>query len=577
MKLIKYLKPYWFAALMTPLFMVVEVVVDLVQPKMMSSIVDDGVLKGDMGLIVSTGIVMLLLVILGGVGGIGSAAFSSKASQSFAMDLRGDVFRKIMHLSFEQTDSFTTGSLVTRLTNDITMVQNLVNQILRMMVRTIMLFFGGIFMLLSLNIKFGIVLIAILPFQVLIVAVMLHKASPLFGQVQKRLDQVNAVVQENVTGARVVKAYTREPYEMQRFQSANENLISITVRVQKLMATAMPLMSIVMNATVLAIIYLGGLQVQAQQMQVGQVMAAITYISQILFGVVQISMMFQTFSRASASARRLIEVLDTDPVILGGGSEKAREAGPGEVQFVNVAFHYPNSFGRPVLNHISLTIQPGETVAILGATGAGKSSLVHLIPRFYDATQGQVLVDGCDVKEYPLDVLRGKISMVLQTSELFTGSILDNIRWGNEEATEEQVIAAAKIAQADDFITSFPEGYHTPVTQKGASLSGGQKQRLSIARAILKKPEILIFDDSTSALDLGTEARLQKALRENLKGTTVIMIAQRVASVMGADRIVLIENGTISDCGSHYELLERSALYQDIYHSQIRKGELADE
>lgn len=577
MKLIKYLKPYWFVALMTPLFMIIEVMVDLIQPKMMSKIVDEGVLGGNMSLIITTGIAMLLLVIVGGIGGIGSAAFSSRASQSFAMDLRGDVFKKIMHLSFQQTDSFTTGSLVTRLTNDITMVQNLVNQILRMMVRTIMLFVGGIFMLLSLNVKFGMVLLCVLPLQIIVVTTMLKKARPLFSQVQSRLDKVNAVVQENVTGARVVKAYTREKHESERFHEANENLIGITVRVQKLMATAMPVMSILMNVTVIAIIYLGGFQVQAQQMQVGEVMAAVTYISQILFGVMQISMMFQTFSRASASASRLIEVLETEPVINNGGSAIAAKSGAGEVRFENAAFHYPNFAGRPVLHDINLTVHPGEMVAVLGATGAGKSSLVNLVPRFYDVTDGAVYVDGNNVKDYDLDALRGKISMVLQTSELFTGSIMDNIRWGNDDATDEEVIAAAKIAQADDFISSFPEGYNTPVTQKGASLSGGQKQRLSIARAILKKPEVLIFDDSTSALDLGTEARLQKALRENLQDTTIIMIAQRVASVMGADRIALIENGTISDCGTHYELLERSPLYQDIYNSQIRKGELINE
>ncbi len=313
MKLIKYLKPYWFIALMTPLFMVIEVVVDLIQPKLMSKIVDEGVLAGNMELIVSTGIVMLLLVVLGGIGGIGSAAFSSATSQSFAMDLRNDVFKRTMHLSFQQTDKFTTGSLVTRLTNDITMVQNLVNQILRMMVRTGMLFVGGIFMVLSLNVKFGLVLAAVLPLQALGTYIVLKKGGPLFKVVQKKLDKVNAVVQENVSGARVVKAYTREDHEKGRFHEANEDLIDITMRVQKLMATAMPLLSILMNATVLAIIYMGGLQVQARQMQVGEVMAAVTYISQILHGVMMFSMMFQVFSRASASASRLIEVLETEP------------------------------------------------------------------------------------------------------------------------------------------------------------------------------------------------------------------------------------------------------------------------
>ncbi len=578
MKLIKYLKPYWFIALMTPLFMVIEVVVDLIQPKLMSKIVDEGVLAGNMELIITTGIAMMLFVVLGGIGGIGSAAFSSATSQSFAMDLRNDVFKKTMHLSFQQTDKFTTGSLVTRLTNDITMVQNLVNQILRMMVRTGMLFVGGIFMVLSLNVKFGLVLAAILPLQALGTYIVLRKGGPLFKFVQKKLDKVNAVVQENVSGARVVKAYTREEHEKDRFYEANEELISITMRVQKLMATAMPLLSILMNITVLLIIYMGGLQVQARQMQVGEVMAAVTYISQILHGVMMFSMMFQVFSRASASASRLIEVLETEPAIHDGEpSLQAEQKEKGTVCFENASFHYPNTTGRPVLQGINLEVRPGEMVAVLGATGSGKSSLVNLVPRFYDTTEGRVLVDGVDVKEYTLDGLREKVGMVLQTSELFAGTILDNIRWGNESATEEEVVAAAKIAQADEFIQSFPDGYQTMITQKGASLSGGQKQRLSIARAILKKPEILIFDDSTSALDLGTEARLQKAMRQSLKGTTVIMIAQRVASVMGADRIAVIENGTIADCGSHYELLERSPLYQDIYNSQIRKGELGNE
>ncbi len=578
MKLIKYLKPYWFIALMTPLFMVIEVVVDLIQPKLMSKIVDDGVLAGNMELIITTGITMMLFVILGGIGGIGSAAFSSATSQSFAMDLRNDVFKKTMHLSFQQTDKFTTGSLVTRLTNDITMVQNLVNQILRMMVRTGMLFIGGVVMVLSLNVKFGLVLAAVLPLQALGTYIVLKKGSPLFKVVQKKLDKVNAVVQENVSGARVVKAYTREEHEKERFYSANEDLIGITMRVQKLMATAMPLLSILMNVTVLLIIYMGGLQVQARQMQVGEVMAAVTYISQILHGVMMFSMMFQVFSRASASASRLIEVLETEPAIHDGNrSLPPEQKEKGTVCFENASFHYPNTTGRPVLQGINLEVRPGEMVAVLGATGSGKSSLVNLVPRFYDTTEGRVLVDGVDVKEYTLDGLREKVGMVLQTSELFAGTILDNIRWGNESATEEEVIAAAKIAQADEFIQSFPDGYQTQITQKGASLSGGQKQRLSIARAILKKPEILIFDDSTSALDLGTEARLQKAMRQSLKGTTVIMIAQRVASVMGADRIAVIENGAIADCGSHYELLERSPLYQDIYNSQIRKGEVGNE
>ena len=569
-RLVRYLKPYWLTALLSPLVMAGEVIFDLLQPKLMSSIVDDGVLGGNMQLILTTGLLMLLFTLLGGLCGVGGAAFGTIASQNYGNDLRKDVFSRVMHLSLSQTDAFTTGSLVTRLTNDVTATQDLVSMALRMFVRAPMSFIGGIIMCLSLNVKFGLILVVALPIEILAVWLLLSKASPLYGLVQKKLDKVNAVVQENVTGARMVKAYVREDYEEARFKKANDDLMHTNLRVQKLMAILNPILMIVMNVSVVAIILLGGFQVEAKARQVGQVMAAVTYVTQILMSIMMVSMMFQSISRARASAARIREVLDTLPAIADGGTEAPAASQKGAVRFENVSFHYGAS-GRPVLENIDLDIRPGETVAILGSTGAGKTTLCNLIPRFYDPTEGRILVDGRPLPDYPLDELRQKISFVLQKSELFSGTIADNIRWGNPDATDEQVKAAARVAQADEFITGFTEGYDTIIGEKGASLSGGQKQRLSIARAVLRQPEILLFDDSTSALDLGTESRLQAALRESMSHTTVVMVAQRVASVMQADRIVVLDGGHIAASGRHEELLQTSSIYQDIYHSQVGK------
>ena len=569
-RLTRYLLPYWFFALLSPLVMAGEVIFDLQQPRLMSEIVDSGVLAGDMSRILSTGLLMLAFTICGGLCGVGGAAFGTVAAQNFGNDLRRDVFSRVMHLSQEQTDQFTTGSLVTRLTNDITAVQDLVSMALRMFVRAPLTFIGGIVMALSMNVNFGLVLVISLPIELLVVWLLLSKASPLFGLVQKKLDRVNAVVQENVSGARMVKAYVREEYEEERFRGANDDLMHTSLRVQKLMAILNPLLMIVMNFSVVAIILLGGFQVEARAMEVGQVMAAVTYVTQILMSIMMVSMMFQSISRARASAARIREVLDTLPAIADGDKHvEAGETGEtGRVEFRGVSFRYAGA-ARPVLEDITLDIRPGELVAILGATGAGKTTLCSLIPRFYDPVSGQILIDGLDARDYPLGELRRKMAFVLQKSELFSGTIADNIRWGNPDATDEEVEAAARTAQADDFIRGFQDGYQTVIGEKGASLSGGQKQRLSIARAILKKPEILLFDDSTSALDLGTEARLQEALRRQLRDTTVIMVAQRVASVRQADRIVVLENGRIAACGRHEELLQTSAVYRDICASQL--------
>lgn len=577
MKVLRYLKPYWVFALLCPLAMILEVSMDLLQPTLMSDIVDNGIL-GDaaadenLRYVLITGLKMLVFSLIGCFGGIASAAFGTAAAQKMGNDLRKDAFAKVMHMSFQQTDKFTTGSLVTRLTNDITAIQEFVAMSLRMFVRTGMQFIGGIAVILTLNVNFGIVLVISLPVQLIAVAIIMKKASPLFSIVQSRLDKVNSVVQENVSGARVVKAFTREEYEINRFDNANTDLMTTNLKVQKLLATLNPILMIIMNASVIAIIMIGGFQVEAKAMQVGEVMAAVTYITQILMSVMMVGMMFQQVSRSAASMKRVNEVLSTNPVI-SDGNKSADSDNSGTVEFRNVGFSYPGSSGKPVLSGIDLKAEKGQMIAILGSTGCGKTSLVNLVPRFYDATKGDVLVDGVNVKDYDVDTLRSKIGVVLQKSELFSGTVAENIRWGCETATDEEVKTAAKIAQAEEFIDGFNDGYDTMISEKGASLSGGQKQRMAIARAIIKKPEILIFDDSTSALDLSTEAKLHKALRESLSGVTVIMIAQRIASVMRADKIAVLENGSICAFGTHKELMESSSVYRDIYYSQMKQGE----
>ena len=575
MKLIKYLKPYWFLALMTPLTMIGEVLIDLMLPTLMSKIVDEGVLGHNFELIIKTGLLMLLLAVCGGIFGVGSSAFSGATSHSFSRDLRNDAFSKVMDLSFQQTDKFTTGSLVTRMTTDINLIQQFVDLALRMFVRSFMMSMGGIIMMLRLNVDFGIVLALALPIELIAMFIIIGKASPLFKIVQKKLDKVNSVVQENVSGARVVKAYVREDFETKRFSRANDDLTDTTLKVQKTMAILGPVLTIVLNLSVVAIIFIGGERIEAAatEMKIGSVMAAITYITQILHSITMVSMMFQSITRAKASADRINEILETDPVIKTG-SKKIDSIG--EIEFENVDFYYPGFEGKTVINNLNLKIRKGENIAILGSTGSGKTSLVNLIARFYDVTAGAVKIDGTDVREIDLTSLRDKISIVMQKTELFSGSVNSNLRWGNEDATEEDIKTASEIAEARDFIEKMPDQYEGYVAEKGASLSGGQKQRMSIARSILKKPDVLIFDDSTSALDLSTEARLRKKLFEHMKGTTVITIAQRIASIKNCDRIAVIDDGNLVAIGTHDELLETSEVYRDIYESQMKKGDVVN-
>ncbi len=574
--MLKYLKKYWLFTMLAPLFMIGEVSMDLIQPELMSHIIDDGVLGinsggvGNLDIILGTGIRMVLLVAAGGVCGVMSGVFANLSAQQFGNDVRKDTFKRIMSFSFEQTDKFSTGSLITRVTNDITQLQNFVMQCMRGFVRTSMLFIGGIVCMIGLNIQFGLVIACALPFIVICVIYFIAKSNPKFTILQKKLDKLNNIMQENVSGSRVVKAYVKEDYETERFNKANDELVGTQLDVLLLLSYMTPVMNIILNLSVVAVIKVGGIQVMDGSATPGNVMAAITYCSQVLNAVMRMTMIFQTASRGVASQKRIMEVLNCEPAIKDGAYD-GETIVKGKVEFRNVSFAYPGNEGASVIEDFNPVISPGETIGILGATGCGKTSLISLIPRFYDITKGAVLVDDVDVRDYKLEVLRDKIAVSLQKSEIFTASIADNIAWGLPDATPDNIAAAADTAQAAQFINNRKDGMQTIVSQGGHSLSGGQRQRVAIARAVIKPAEILIFDDATSALDLKTEAELYSKLGKNKKDITKIIIAQRIASVKNADRIVVMDNGKLADVGSHEQLMITSSIYKDIYDSQLKK------
>ena len=576
--MLKYLKKYWFFALLAPVFMIGEVSMDLLQPELMSRIIDDGVLGlnyggvGNLNTVITIGLKMIGFVALGGICGIMSGVFANLCAQQFGNDVRKAVFKRIMEFSFEQTDKFSTGSLITRVTNDITQLQNFVMQCLRGFVRTSMLFIGGIACMVSLNMEFGIIIACALPFVAVCVVYFIAKANPKFTVLQKKLDKVNNVMQENVSGARVVKAYVKEDYETERFEKANNELVSTQLDVLLLLSYMTPIMNIILNLSVVAVIKVGGIQVSAGSATPGNVMAAITYCSQVLNAVMRMTMIFQTASRGIASKKRVMEIINCEPAIKSGTYNK-ETAVKGKVEFKNVSFAYPGMDNENVIENFNLVINPGETIGILGATGCGKSSLVNLIPRFYDVTKGEVLIDDVNVKDYDLQVLRDKVSIALQKPEIFSTTIAENIAWGDDSADIEKIRQAADIAQATEFIDNRTDGMDTQVSQGGHSLSGGQKQRVAISRAVLKNSEILIFDDATSALDLKTEADLYSELSVKKYDVTRIIIAQRIASVKNADRIVVMDNGRLADVGSHSELIKTSEIYKDIYESQLKGNE----
>lgn len=589
-KLLKYLKKYWYFALLAPIFMIAEVTMDMLVTNKMGTMIDIVNSYGPtsdnnqfLNTIVSNGIIMLALVLIGVVSGILSGVFANLASQKFANDLRKDLFSKIMHLSFQQSDDFSTASLVTRVTNDVTAVQTMIAMAIRMFIRSLSMFILGIVFTLQISKQFMIVLAVALPLEILIMVFFMIKAFPMFSIVQTKLDKVNSVVHENLTGARVVKAFSKEDYEYNRFVEANDTLTSITLKVNKLMAIIMPLFMLIVYAGMIAIYYIGAnSQFDAMlylenfatsidpKISVGEMEKATTYIMMIMSSLLMIGMTFANMARAAASGKRINEVLETPDIICDGNLDVKTLKETGTIEFKNVDFAYPNA-SASVLENINLKIEKGETVAIVGATGSGKTTLVNLITRFYDVTKGEILVDGENIKNYKLVDLRNKIAIVLQKAELFAGTIKENIKWGNPNATDEEVEWAANIAQAIEFIDSKEKKFDEYVEEKGTSLSGGQRQRLSIARAIVKKPEILIFDDSTSALDLVTEAKLYKAMRDNIADTTKIVVAQRIATAKNADKIVVLDGGTIIAYDIHENLLANCEIYQDIYNSQLKR------
>lgn len=566
-----YILPYKSAFILGPLMMVTEVLGEILLPKFMSMIINHGVAQKDGGYILKMGLVMAITSFLMAAGGILGAYFAAKASISFTSDLRRDLFARVQQFSFKNIDTFSTGSLVTRLTNDIQQVQNLIMMGLRMMLRAPGMFLGALVMAFWMNAELAAVILVVIPLLTAAIVWILRTAYPRFTAMQKALDTLNSGIQEVLTNVRVVKSFVREDYEEKRFADTNRELKEAGLRALKIVIATMPVMMFAMNVTTLAVVWFGGNLIIGGRMAVGDLTAFTTYIVQILMSLMMLSMVFLQSSRAMASIRRIDEVLD-EPIDLSdeNASQKDRKVEKGRVEFKDVSFSYREG-GEPVLSHISLTAEPGETIGILGVTGSGKTSLVQLIPRLYDVTEGSVRVDGIDVREYSLKNLRDGVGMVLQKNVLFSGTIEENLRWGDETATEEEVRRASVYAQADSFVNSFAEGYKTEMGQGGVNVSGGQKQRLCIARALLKKPKILILDDSTSAVDTATEAAIRTAFREDLKDTTKFIIAQRLSSLEYADRILVLEDGRMIGEGTQEKLLASCEAYREIYETQYGK------
>ena len=564
----KYITPYLGAFLMGPLMMLTEVAGEVALPKLMSLIINNGVAGRDTGYILKTGLLMAAVVVCMAVGGILGSYFAAKASINFTTDLRRDVFKKVQQFSFANIDSFSTGSLVTRLTNDIQQVQNVLTMGLKMALRAPGMFVGALFMAFMMNGRLAAILLVVIPLLSLAIGLILKTAFPRFEAMQKKLDRLNSGIQESLTNVRVVKSFVREDFEIGKFSGLNQDLRDSGMRALKIVIATMPVMMFAMNLTTLAVVWYGGNLIIGGSMPVGDLTAFTTYIVQILMSLMMLSMVFLQSSRARASLKRITEVLDT--VVDLNDDQAARKelrVEKGSVEFKDVSFGYGKG-GDRVLEHISFKAEPGQTIGIIGATGSGKTSLVQLIPRLYDVTEGAVLVDGVDVRDYSLKNLRNGVGMVLQKNVLFSGTIEENLRWGDEDSSREELVKAAVNAQADGFVTAFKNGYHTEIGQGGAGVSGGQKQRLCIARALLKKPKILILDDSTSAVDTATEAAIRESFKNELKDTTRIIIAQRISSVQDADRILVLDDGKIIGSGTHEELLRTCRAYEEIYVTQ---------
>lgn len=573
-KYFKYIKPYLSAFILGPILMIVEVIGEVVMPKLMAGIIDIGVTNRDYGYIWGHGALMALTAILMLLGGVGGAYFAAKACVGFSSDMRKDAFDKIQKMSFANLDHFSTGSLVTRLTNDITQVQNLINMMLRMMLRAPGMLIGALIMAVVMNPKLAVVLLVAIPVLVIAIILVIRAAFPRFKTMQDKLDKLNNNIQEVLVSMRVIKSFVREDYEKAKFYESNSNLKEASMNSFKLMIMVFPLMSLMMNATSLAVVWFGGNQIIAGEMEVGDLTAFVTYITQILMSLMMVAFMFLQSSRALASLGRIREVLDCE-IDLNDDEAQAKDklVKNGDIEFRNVSFRYYKNNSEWVLENINTRINAGDTVGIIGSTGCGKTSLVQLIPRLYDTDEGEVLVDGVNVKDYSLTHLRDGVGMVLQKNVLFSGSIRENLMWGDEEATDEEVVAASDAAAASEFVERMSEGYDSQLGQGGVNVSGGQKQRLCIARALLKKPKILILDDSTSAVDTATEAKIRESFSTTLKDTTKLIIAQRISSVIDADKIIVMDDGKIVGEGKHKDLIKSCETYQEIYYSQMDKEE----
>lgn len=574
-RLLPYMKAYRLAASLAPLFMAVEVAMDLAQPRLLQTIVDQGLPRNDLHLVIHTGVVMIVVGVIGLVGGVTCGVLATIAGLGFGANIRGQLFRKIQSLSFGNLERLETGRLITRLTNDIDQVQDTAQMFMRILVRAPLLVVGSLIMAVITDAKLSLLLLAISPFLVLTLSVVSRRGHVLFLAVQDRLDRLNVVLQENLAGVRVVKAFVREAHEQERFAGRNEDLMSQTVRASTLVAVVMPIMMLLVNLGVVGVIWFGGWQVQAGRTHVGQLLAFINYLLQMLSSLMMVGMLVMRVAQADASAERITQILVSEAEVTDLPGAAPREAPAGRVEFDQVQFSYDGEEAEPVLKGVSFVAEPGQTVAILGATGSGKSTLVHLVPRFFDVTAGRVLLDGTDVREWRQDDLRRGVAVALQDSVLFSGTVRDNLRYGRPEASDEEVETAARRAQAHDFIMHLAQGYDTPLGQRGVDLSGGQKQRLAIARALVCQPRVLILDDCTSAVDAATEARLMQALNDMPEASTRLIVAQRIGSILNADQILVLEDGVISAAGTHRELLATSPIYRDIVRSQLDEGEVA--
>ena len=587
----KYVRPYLLYFILAPVTMLVEVAGDVWMPRLVSLVINNGVANHDVAYILRIGLIMLGVVLMMIAGGVLACYFAAKAAISFSGDLRRDLFYRVEDFAFSDLDDFSTGSLITRLTNDVQQTQNIIMMGLRMMLRSPGMLIGALIMALSINVELALVFIVVIPLLMGALFVIIRSAYPCFQLMQKALDKLNTVIQENLTNVRVVKSFVREAHEEEKFEVRNDRLRERTLEAMRKVILTQPVMMLAMNITTIGVVWFGGNKVIAGTLNAGDLTAFITYVTQILISLMMLAMVILQSARATASFRRISEVLDNVPDITDEGAAfPDKKVEEGSIEFCDVSFRYPvpklekeeeedvnaadrTAAGEDVLSHISFRIEPGETVGILGSTGCGKTTMVQLIPRLYDVTGGRVLVDGTDVRDYSLSNLRDGVSMVLQYNTLFTGTVAENLRFGDENATDGEIEAAAANAQADGFIRQFKYGYDTMIEQGGSNVSGGQKQRLCIARALLKRPKILILDDSTSAVDTATEARIRAAFAKELPGTTKLIIAQRIGSVKDADRIIVMENGRIADSGTHEELIARCREYQEIYWSQVEREE----